>query len=363
MLKRLLITGAGGPASTNFISSLKISPEKMFIVGIEHNDHNFHLVQTDKKYLIPRANSVNYVKKLNEIIEKEKITFVHPQPDIEVYVIGKNRHEIKANTFLPSQDTIRICQDKFLSTKVWKKKGIPIAKVQELKHEKDVKRAFSKLGNRLWIRAKHGAGGRGSTIATNTETALAWTKYWKNRNKNMEFIAQELLVGRNIGFHSLFKEGELVTSMARERIEYIYPHLTPSGITGTPSVQRTIHDKEVNEIGEKAVLAIDPEYDGIACVDLKEDKEGVPCPTEINAGRMFTTSFFFSFAGAELFAECGMPKYFANIPYLYIKLAYDEDIPKIPKQNILPKNLYWIRHIDSGARLVRNGKVIGVWGK
>jgi carbamoyl-phosphate synthase large subunit len=142
--------------------------------------------------------------------------------------------------------------------------------------------------------------------------------------------------------------------MARERLEYIYPHLAPSGITGTPAVQRTVHDEKINKIGTKAVLSIDPKFNGIACVDLKEDGEGLPCVTEINAGRMFTTSFFFSFASKTLRKD-----YSANIPYLYVKLAYDERLPKIPHYNVLPKDTYWIRHIDAPAKLVRNGKVIG----
>ena len=169
-----------------------------------------------------------------------------------------------------------------------------------------------------------------------------------------EFIAQEHLFGRNIGFHSLWKDGELVTSMARERLEYIYPHLAPSGITGTPSVQRAIHDNAVNKIGTKAVLSIDPNFNGIACVDLKENQDRMPCVTEINAGRMFTTSFFFSYANKILRED-----YYANIPYLYVKLAFKEGIPNIPKYDILPENIYWIRHIDASARLVRDGKVIG----
>jgi intein/homing endonuclease len=90
------------------------------------------------------------------------------------------------------------------------------------------------------------------------------------------------------------------------------------------------------------------------CVDLKENKEGVPCVTEINAGRMFTTSFFFSYASKILRKD-----YYANIPYLYVRLAYKEKIPDIPKYDILPENVYWIRHIDAPAKLVKNNRIIG----
>jgi carbamoyl-phosphate synthase large subunit len=142
--------------------------------------------------------------------------------------------------------------------------------------------------------------------------------------------------------------------MARERIEYIYPNLAPSGVTGTPAVQRTIHDKRVNEVAVKSILAIDPNFNGIACVDLKEDSKGIPHVTEINAGRMFTTSFFFSYASKVVYGD-----YRGNLPYIYLKLAYGENIPSLPKFDILPEGIYWIRHIDAPAILIKDDKILG----
>ena len=352
--KRILTTGAGGPAGINFIMSLKIAPEKFHLVSTESNEYRIHLAPTERKYMVPPATNANYVEKLNEIIEKEKIEFLHPQPDIEVAVISAGREKIHANTFLPSKKAVLTCQDKYKSANRWRQKGVPVAEAMAIEDEADVEKALERLGTPLWIRATQGAGGVGSTPASNKDTALAWIRYWRGRNQNWAFMAQEHLGGRNLAFHSLWKEGELVTSMSRERLEYIYPHLAPSGITGTPAVQRTIRDKRVNEIGTDAVLAIDPKFNGIACVDFKEDDEGTPLVTEINAGRMFTTSYFFSFASKMLRGD-----HCSNLPYLYVRLAYKEVIPKIPRYNILPENIYWIRHIDAPARLVKDGKVLG----
>ena len=352
--KRILATGAGGPAGINFVMSLKLAPEKLYLVSTESDQYRIHLAPTETKYAVPPATSVDYVEKLNEIIEKEKIEFLHPQPDIEVAVISAEREKIQAHTFLPSKEAVLMCQDKYESAKRWKHKGVPVARTMPIENEADIEKALELLGMPLWIRATQGAGGVGSTPASNKATAIAWMRYWRGRNKNWKFIAQEHLGGRNLAFHSLWKEGELVTSMSRERLEYIYPHLAPSGVTGTPAVQRTIHDERVNEVGTEAVLAIDPKFNGIACVDLKENDEGTPFVTEINAGRMFTTSYFFSFASKMLRGD-----YYANLPCLYVKLAYKEAIPKLPEYDVLPENVYWIRHIDAPARLVKDDKVLG----
>ena len=353
-MKRILCTGAGGPAGINFIQSLRAVSERMMIVGTEANEFYMHLVPVEKRYLIPRAINPSYVDKLNEIIRLEKIDFLHAQPDVEVEAVSENREKIEAEVFLPSKVAVRACQDKLESAKVWKRKNVPVARTIELRDEKDVDRAFEEFGSPIWVRARHGAGGRGSTPADNRETAISWIRYWRSRKVKWEFIAQEHLPGRNIAFHSLWRSGVLVTSMARERLEYIYPYLAPSGIMGTPSVQRTVHDEAVNRIGTEAVLAIDSSFSGIASVDLKESAEGVPCATEINPGRMFTTSYFFSFASKVLRGD-----YCANIPYLYSRLAFKESVPDMPKYNVLPADVYWIRHMDAPARLVKDGKVLG----
>ncbi|MCW3980256.1 MAG: ATP-grasp domain-containing protein [Candidatus Bathyarchaeota archaeon] len=358
MTKRILITGAGGPAGVNFTLSLKLAQEKMTLVGTEANEHYSTLAATDEVYVIPDAEAPNYVERINELVERENIEFVHPQPDIEVLAISENRERIQAKTFLPSKETVRICQDKLNSAEIWRRRGIPVARTLELNSKADVEKAFTELGTPLWIRARRGAGGKGSTPADNPETALSWINYWKSRHHNWGFIAQEHLQGRNIGFHSIWKEGELVTSMTRERLQYIYPNLAPSGVTGTPSVQRTIHDPRANKTGTEAVLAIDSSFTGIACVDLKENSDSIPYITEINPGRMFTTSFFFSYASKKL-----LNNYNANFPYLYVLLAYKEALPTMAKYNILPKDLYWIRHIDAPAKLLKDGKTIGTMYK
>ena len=353
-MKRVLCTGAGGPAGINFVKSLTVSPEKLYIVGTEASDYYLHTMPTENKYLVPKAKDPSYIDRLNEIIHKESIDFLHAQPDVEVEVVSEKREKIEAPVFLPSKQAVKACQDKLASATVWKNKGVPVAKTIVIKQESDIDRAFAELGSPIWIRATSGAGGRGSTPANNRETAVSWINYWRARNVDWQFIAQEMLPGRNIAFHSLWQNGELITSMARERVEYIYAYLAPSGVMGTPAVQRTVHDNTVNKISTEAVLAIDPNFTGIASVDLKENTKGVPCVTEINPGRMFTTSFFFSYASKVLFND-----YRINIPYLYTKLAYKEALPKLEKYNPLPADVYWIRHMDAPARLVKDNKVLG----
>lgn len=42
-----------------------------------------------------------------------------------------------------------------------------------------------------------------------------------------------------------------------------------------------------------------------------------------------------------------------------MQLAFKEAIPEMPKYNVLPKEVYWIRHMDAPGRLVKDNRVLG----
>lgn len=362
------MTGAGGPAAINFVRSIReaegrLKPgEKIFILGTDINKYRIHLSPANETVLVPRCTDPSYPEFLRLVVKENDIDLIHPQPDIEVKYLGSNyRTLFEPYLFLPRAHAISVAQSKWWSFLCWRRNNVPTAETILIEEDRDIDRAIREFGTPIWIRASSGAGGKGSTPCETARTALAWMDYWNSRGRNMTFLAQEYLPGRNYGWHSLWKDGELITSMARERLEYIYPYLSPSGITGTPTVQVTVHDDEINKVGELAVKAVDKHYTGIACVDLKGDGEGLPRVTEINPGRMFTTSWFFSFLGDKLWSRSpsDYPEpWFANFPYLYARLALGRKLPNdLPKYNILPEGWYWIRHLD-GLPVVKHEKEI-----
>jgi carbamoyl-phosphate synthase large subunit len=148
----------------------------------------------------------------------------------------------------------------------------------------------------------------------------------------MDFIAEAYLPGRDLAWTSLWWEGMLIASFGRERLEYIYPNLAPSGRTGTPTIARTVHDHELNTTAFNTVVAIDPKPHGFYSVDLREDKDGIARPTEVNAGRCFTTSYLSTAAGV-------------NFMDLWCCLIQGET-PYVEAVNSIPADLVWMRHID-----------------
>ena len=112
-MKRILVTGAGGSPSANFIRSLRAADEEYYIVGTDADKYYLQRAEVDAKYLAPFANDPKYIDFLNYIIEKENIEFVHAQNDVEVGFLSENREKINAKTFFPAKETVKILQDKF----------------------------------------------------------------------------------------------------------------------------------------------------------------------------------------------------------------------------------------------------------
>lgn len=337
-MKRILVTGAGGPAGVNFIRSLRAAPEPLWIAGTDTNRFHLEWPDLDAAYEAPRCDDPGYIDFLRDVVEREQIELVHPQPDVEVRMISEHRDELPARVFLPDPETVRLLQDKHRSGERWAAAGIARTPSLLVRERRDLERAARELGLPFWLRATEGAGGLGSTPVDDIEVAVHWIEYWRLRGRDWTWVAQELLPGANLAFTSLWQDGRLMCSQVRERLEYIYPYLAPSGVTGTPVDAVTRRRPDVDELATRAVLAVDERATGIFCVDLKEDSGGTPRPTEINCGRFFTTSHFFTAAGV-------------NFPYLYVALAFGDRLPELARYGALEEGLHWIRHMDCPAVL------------
>lgn len=351
-MKRILVTGAGGPAGVNFIRSLRAAPEPFYIIAADCCRHHLAWPDADERHVVPRVSVCEeYFEAITALVDVTGAEFLHYQVDAEVsFWAGVSNWAERGKSKLA---TVELCADKGCTAHAWGEAGlVGIGAISG-----NVAGLSSMLGamspdRRYWLRATTGAGARASTLVENAEMGVAWLQYWGSRTDCPEtFVVHEYLPGRDYAWQSVWRDGKLLCSQARERLEYIYPHLAPSGRTGTPTVAKTVHNEAVNEVATKAVQVIDDNATGIFCVDLREDKDGIPRPTEINCGRFFTTSEFFTRAGC-------------NMPYIYVKSAFDEldDLGDLPQYNACPEGLLWLRHIDCPAQMMTEEELDGMLG-
>jgi glutathione synthase/RimK-type ligase-like ATP-grasp enzyme len=339
----VLLTGAGGSASANVLDALRLSSRGYRVIGADASPAKLHLSQADRRAVIPPPSDAGYASALNSLIAEHDVDVVHPQPDPEVRAVGALRDSLDAATYLPAQDALELVADKSAFTTALARAGVSVPEshsVDSLDDAAGKVRDMLARHERVWVRARVGAGARASLPVRSAQQALAWMAWWIDE-KGMsaaDFMASEMLPGPEYAYQSVWQDGELVAGQARERVEYLYGHLTPSGQTSTPSVARTVHAPQVDELARSAVRAVDARPQGVYCVDIKENATGCPCVTEINAGRFFTTSNFFAHAGL-------------NMPEMLIQCALGER-PERRGSSPLAPDLYWIRMVDMGYVLV-----------
>jgi biotin carboxylase len=341
---RILLLGAGGSAAANVLDSLTRADRGYDVVGADADYRNLHLSVAPTRILVPRASEADYAEALVGAIEQYGCDVVHAQPDPDVRAVSMLRGELPARTFLPEHSVLELAADKLAFARAMAAAGLPTPESIDYGDDLgEIAAATDELLARheqVWVRARRGAGARASLPVRTGEQARAWISWWTDEKqmRGSEFMASEMLPGREFAYQSLWQDGELIAGQLRERLVYLYGFLTPSGQTSTPQIARTVALPEVDATAQVAIRALDPRPNGVYCVDIKESAGGVPMVTEINAGRFFTTSNFFAAAGL-------------NMPDMLVRCALGERPPRLPSSP-LPPDLHWIRMVDMGYVLV-----------
>jgi len=341
--KTVLITGAGGGGSNNLIRSIQRSGYPVRLVGSNADRFILSRSLAERNYLLPRGDSgKGYAEALNRIAAAEKLDLIVANNDTEVRGISAVRDRLDAPVFLPSHATIEMCQDKFTLSSHLEAHGFRMAKTVSIQDLDRVEEAFAQFPDqeRLWCRMRKGSGSAGSLPVSKPEQVRFWVKYWQEMRgvpENM-FLLSEYLPGRDYAFQSVWKDGQLVLAKTCERVAYLFARLMPSGTSSTPQIGRLVNNPVVNDICTRAVQSIDPHATGMFSIDLKEDRSGLPCITEINIGRFFMITIVFNAVGRHNMAET------------YLKLAFNEPV-EIPASerydDIGSEETYLIRGIDN----------------
>ena len=328
--KRIIVTGAGGGPALNFVKSLRLAPEPFYLIGVDCDKYHLAAAQTDERHLVPRASHEDYIPVMQDLIAESEAQFLFAQPDSEIAVISEQRDRLDVLTYLPSRETVRICQNKYETYRLWQEAGLKVPETRLITTVADLRLALVDFGE-VWLRPRIGAAGCGALHTEDFEQARVWLDFndgWGS------YTVARYLSPHSVTWQSLWNKGELVVAQGRQRLYWEFANRTQAGVTGITGGALTVADPVVDDIALRAIWAVDPEPHGIFSVDLTYSRDGMPNLTEINIGRFFTTHFFFSKAGL-------------NMPYMLVKLAFEEEPPPVSnKVNPLPSGLAWIRGMD-----------------
>lgn len=336
----VLVTDVGRSPALNFCRALRLTNEEIFIVGLDTNKFSLTWAEADVKLLSPECTNEKYINYINYVIDKYKVNLMYPsKTGDELLFLAENQQRIHAPLFLPDLEDLQLFEDKWRTYLLVK--DLCKAPQTYLVHNKkelyyymqEITDGFKK---EVWIRRIYGSGGSGS-IATN-DYMLA--KAWIDRNDGWgKFTVSKKLTNKTMTWSGLWKNGELVASLTRERMYWEFANRAPSGVTGITGAQCALFSEELNDVSQKVIKALSKHPNGCIGVDYTLDDEGCPNLTEIQPGRMYTSSHFM--------AKCGI-----NFPYLFCKLALNIKISKDELNYKINEDMLWLKYVETYPSIV-----------
>lgn len=336
---RVLVTRAGSGAATNLISGLRQGvPEGVFVVGCHDNPFVLKKSTADSNYLVLPTDHDMYARSLSDVIRRERADVVIPVTDADVMALSRCRKEVGSRVFLPEARTLALCADKLRMARQLQRRKVPVPAshpVSDLDSIAGIFRRFPR-GVPAWCRARRGAGSLAAAPVSNARQARAWIRLWSEGRgvRPDAFMIAEYLPGRDFAGQSLWHRGRVILIKTTERLAYVDGAARLSGTSSVAALHKTVHDDRLVKVIVAAVQAVDTQATGAFCVDLKEDAQGQPCVTEINAGRLLSGTTIFDTAGRH------------SMSATYLKLATG-GIVEVSETYDCPEGYYVSRDLDT----------------
>ncbi len=323
----VLMTAIGAPGAPGIIYSLEKNGErKIKIIGTDMNKEAVGFSMVKKHFLVPSGNSSDYISRMLEIVEKEKPDILLPLATYELSPLAENKDKFESlgcKVLVSSPEALKIANNKAELCKFLDKKGIPTPKIKLPASVKEFEKAVYDLGypeKPVCFKPVIGKGSRGFRILksdidkldlllrykpdTTITTLEDILDLFENVKDFPELVIMEYLSGAEYSVDLLVKNGKAILTVPRRR------DLIKAGISFIGTVEK---NQKVIDMANSIVRAIGLDYN--IGVQLKEDEAGVPKIIEINP-RVEGTIILCVAAGV-------------NLPYLAIKQALEETIPKI----------------------------------
>lgn len=338
MTRRLLIPSAGTGASNNLIRSLRAGDAGVVVIGCHSDRFVLAKSSADRNYLLPPVDDRRFGAALLRVVRDERIDLVIPDNDGDVLAISGLRRALGRRVFLPSARTIAMCQDKLALTTRLAARGVPVARTLPVRDLAALDQVFARLGpaERFWCRMRRGSGSMGALPVKRAVQARAWIEYWEEMRgaRRGAFTIGEYLPGRDFAAQGLWNDGTLVLLKMCERVSYFGGRSSPSGSSSTPALARLLFEPRVADVCRATIAALERRASGVFSIDLKEDRAGVPCVTEVNAGRFCMITSLFDLTGKH------------NMAATFVRLASGEPVEFRDEFDVADDH-YLVRDLDT----------------
>jgi biotin carboxylase len=344
---RVLVLGAGSGAANNLVATLRSAMSGVIAVGAHDDPFVLRKSTAERNYLL--SSETDDLAEIVLIAEREAIDVVIPSKDGDVKRLSDHRELLGSRVFLPPRDVVDRCEDKCALAEFLARHDVPVPASLPVTSLDDLDGIVQKLmpAPRLWCRVRSGSRSLGAAPVAGASQARAWIEHWATMRgvDPADFMIAEYLPGRDFFCQSLWKDGRLVLVKTCERISYFGGENAPSGTSSLYSLAKTVVEPDVVDVAVRAVRALDAAPSGTFAVDLKENADGVPCVTEVNAGRLQIGMTTIAAIGAHNMAAC------------YVRLALGENLTFDDPYDC-PADYYIVRDLDTPAGVFHADEIL-----
>lgn len=338
MTVRLLVTGAGTGPAENLIRSLRAGAPAARIVGCHDDRFALRASSADTKHLLPPSRHRDRARALRALVRREKIDLLIPTSDADVKQIGRARLAFGRRVFLPRTSVIELCQDKYQLNILLRERGVPAPLTYPVTSLATIAKTFARLPPRslVWCRARVGSGALAALPVRSPAQARSWIEYWRDMRNvpPTTFTLSEYLPGRDFSCLSLWDRGALILLKTCQRLSYFTGGGNPSGISSVSHLAKTVAEPEVARVCGQAIRALDRRATGTFNLDIRENGDGVPCITEINAGRFPSGNLIHALTGKH------------NLSATFVRLALGERVG-LRNEYDADEGWYTVRDLDT----------------
>ena len=168
---RVLVTGAGSGVGQGIIKSLKRSELPVTIIGSDISKMNAGLYVSDEAAIIPKVEDPNALEKIIKLLNNKRIDLVMigSEFDLMFFSIYKDKIELstKAIIFAANVETVKIADDKWLTTEFLKNNNLPFAPAYLPDSILDAKDKAKSWGYPVVLKARSGTSSRHVHILNN----------------------------------------------------------------------------------------------------------------------------------------------------------------------------------------------------
>jgi carbamoyl-phosphate synthase large subunit len=194
-MTKILVTGAGALLGQGILRSLRYADNEYYIVSADPDIRSTGHALADKSFTIPYVTDPEYITRIEEILESEKIDIILIGTDVELPIFAKQQKDLEERfnlkVVVSGLEAVDIANDKFLTAEFLQANGFPFPMSALTSDDKGIQELKAHAQFPLIAKPVDGARSKGIKVINSTEELDEICSYKNNLVVQEKITEQE----------------------------------------------------------------------------------------------------------------------------------------------------------------------------